>query len=76
MLVTTSTTSSSTLTPVTKDVKKTMSYARMSSHLLTPLMEVNEDNAMPILSSYLNLQPTVCKQRMLCIFYNNKKYHY
>ena len=58
MLISTSN-SVSHLTPVTKEVKKTMSYVRMSSHLLTPLMEVNEDNQMPILSSYLNLHPNV-----------------
>lgn len=36
-----------------------MSYARMSTHLLTPLMEVNEDTHSPFLSSYQNLQPNV-----------------
>ena len=47
------------MTPVTKEVKKTMSYARMSSHLLAPLMELNEETHSPFLSSYLNLQFTV-----------------
>ena len=47
------------MTPVTKEVKKTMSYARMSSHLLAPLMELSEETHSPFLSSYLNLQFTV-----------------
>ena len=31
----------------------------MSTHLLTPLMELNEDSQSPFLSSYQNLQPNV-----------------
>lgn len=54
-------------TPVTKEVQKTMrceregpimdSYARMSTHLLSPLMEYDEDNHSSFVGSYAKFEP-------------------
>lgn len=52
-------------TPVMKEVKKTMSYARMSSHLLTPLMECDEDPYASFMGSHAQFHQTVCE---LCCF--------
>ena len=42
----------------------------MSTHLLTPLMELNEDAHSPFLSSYQNLQPNVKKS----LWYDQQEY--
>ena len=47
------------ITPVTREVKKTMSYARMSTHLLTPLMECDEDLHSTFVGSHTEFQQTV-----------------
>ena len=54
-------------TPATKEVQKTMrcerddpmmdSYARMSTHLLSPLMEYDEDNPSSFVGSYTKFEP-------------------
>ena len=58
-------------TPVMKEVKKTMSYARMSSHLLSPLIECEEDSHAFIIGSRNDLQPTVRMDN----FVNYRNFH-
>lgn len=58
MIVISTPNSNVAVTPVTREVKKTMSYARMSTHLLTPLMECDEDHS-SFLGSHAQFQQTV-----------------